>query len=282
MTGGDGQPASFEGATEAAIAAYAADGVVCLRQVFARRWIDLALAGLRRNLARPGRFFRDHTRPGAEGRYLFEFWSWPETPEFRDLIFDSPAGELAGRLLGARETRLVMDNWFLREAGAVDAAPWHHDEPYFDFHGPLCILWLPLEAASAHEGLTFVAGSHRSGHLFAIPQFSDSVPFTCEGPGYAPLPAIDAAPERHRLLKWDVQVGDCLVFDFRTLHAATARGQALTRTLHRMTLRFGSEAVRFRPRGTWTREISDHLMAQGQAVDAPLDTPLTPKVWSRS
>ncbi|GIT27692.1 MAG: hypothetical protein CM1200mP41_37360 [Gammaproteobacteria bacterium] len=41
----------------------------------------------------------------------------------------------------------------MREIGATTAAPWHHDEPYFDFTGRLCVVWLPLEAAPKSEGL---------------------------------------------------------------------------------------------------------------------------------
>jgi hypothetical protein len=69
-----------------------------------------------------------------------------------------------------------------------------------------------------------------------------------------------------------------LVFDFRTVHAATHPGRASDRDSHRMTLRFAAEGTIVRPRGPWTREISDHLIAQGQQVGAPLDCPLMPRV----
>ena len=36
---------------------------------------------------------------------------------------------------------LVTDNWLIREAGAVNRAPWwHHDAPYFDLDGEWCVL----------------------------------------------------------------------------------------------------------------------------------------------
>lgn len=271
---------SFPAPDAAAQAAFAEDGVVCLRGAFGREWIQLARDGIARNLARPGRFFRDHTRPGVSSRYLFEFWSWPEIPEFRALVFDSPAGAIASRLMGGGAVRMVMDNWFLREAGAVDAAPWHHDEPYFDFAGRLCILWLPLEPVARADGLSFVRGSHRLGQLFAATQFSDNLAFDCSGDEYAPMPDFAADPEHWTLLSTDVDAGDCLVFDFRTVHAATQPPRPAPAASARMTLRFAAEGTVFRPRGPWTREISDHLIAQGQRPDAPLDCPLLPRVWA--
>ena len=258
---------------------FAEDGVVCLRQALAPAWIEKTRAGIERNLAQPGPFFRDHTPDGSPGRYIFDFWTWRDIPEFADLVENSPAAGIAGQLLAAKQTVLLMDNWFLRESGATNGAPWHHDEPYFDFEGRMCIFWFPLEPVEARSGLTFVKGSHRWNQLFIAPQFSENVPFNCVGEDFAPVPDIDASPDKYEFLCWDMQPGDCLVFDFRTLHSATEKDRPLDRTIHRMSLRFGAEDTIFRPRGDWTREITDHLAGLGQEAGERLETPLTPVVW---
>lgn len=262
-----------------AIAQFERDGVVCLRGQFDKNWIDLTRRGIRRNLDNPSPFFRDHTPAGSPGRYVFDFWSWPTVPEFEDLIFNSPAAGIAGQLMRARQATLLMDNWFMRERGAVNGAPWHHDEPYFDFEGRMCILWMPMEPVNREDGLTFVGGSHRWGKLFMASQFSENVPFSCDGDLYADVPDISASPEQYDLLSWDMAPGDCLVFDFRTLHAATAGTKPLDTTIHRMSLRFGAEDTIFQPRGAWTREITDHLTSLGQNPGAVLTNALTPTVW---
>ena len=82
---------------------------------------------------------------------MFGFWNWREVPEFEKLIYEPPLGELGGRVLNTNHVRLLMDNWFIRESGALDGAPWHHDEPYFDFIGRMCILWIPLEPVPADD-----------------------------------------------------------------------------------------------------------------------------------
>ena len=271
---------SFDIIDAAANAAYEEDGVVCLRKAFAPEWIALARAGVERNLAEPGPFFRDHTSAGAAGRYVFDFWTWPQIPEFRRLIHESPAGALAGQLLGGSKATMIMDNWFLREAGAVDAAPWHHDEPYFDFEGRMTILWLPLEHVGRQDGIQFVRGSHRLGQLFRAEQFSENVAFDCIGDRYAPMPDFAAEPDRWTLLTTELEPGDCLAFDFRAVHAGTSRARPLDHTIHRLTLRFAADNTVFRPRGPWTREISAHLIAQGQKIGATLECPLTPHVWT--
>ena len=261
------------------IRAYRDDGVVCLRNVLAEQWLELAKAGIEQNLKQPGRFFRDHTEPGSNSRYLFEYWSWPQTPAFQRLMTESPLAGIAGSLMQARHVNMVMDNWFMREAGSCRGAPWHHDEPYFDFEGSLCVIWIPLEPAPEVDGLTFIRGSHQWGQLFVAPEFSDNVPFRCEGDQYRPVPDIDAHPSAYDFISWDVDVGDCLVFDFRTLHCVTNKGAPAKSTQRRMTLRFGAENVIFAPRGEWTRETSDFLISKGQKEGALLDCELMPRVW---
>lgn len=255
---------------------YHRDGVIRLRGFFDPEWTGLMRRGIERNIAHPGPFFRDHTSEGSTGRYVFDFWNWRAIPEFRKLMFDSPLGALGAEVLDRDRVLMLMDNWFLRESGSQDGAPWHHDEPYFDFEGPMCIVWTPLEPVSAEHGLTFVSGSHKWGRLYAAQQFSDNVPFDGSGNEYHRMPDFDNG--EHDLVNWDMDPGDCLVFDFRTIHAATGKQNA-PGTVHRMTFRLGGGDVRFEPRGEWTREISEHLIKAGQVPGKPLDNPLTPEIF---
>ncbi len=261
---------------------YRRDGVVCLRQAFAPRWIALAKRGIERNLDNPGPFFRDHTRAGSPGRYVFDFWTWRDIPEFEQLIFESPLGELGAGILDSERVLMLMDNWFMQEAGSTGGAPWHHDEPYFDFEGRMCIVWIPLESVSADQGLTFVARSHASGRLYIAEQFSENVAFNCSGKDYDTMPDFDDGGEKHRLVSWDLDPGDCLVFDFRTLHRASQIDAIARGTSHRMTFRLGGSDILFRPRGSWTQEISDYLVTMGQTPGNVIDTPLIPTIWDRS
>lgn len=264
------------------IGSYQKDGVVCLRNVLSDYCLDLAREGIEQNLQSPGQFFRDHSEPGSANRYVFEYWTWPHTPPFAELINSAPLGEIAGTLMHANHVHMVMDNWFMREAGSYRAPPWHHDEPYFDFEGSLCIIWIPLEDAPREDGLRFVRGSHQWGKLFVAPEFSSNVPFRCEGERYEPVPDIDSNPDAYDLLSWDVNVGDCLVFDFRTLHCITNKGAPAQKTQRRVTFRFGADNVIFTPRGEWTKETSDFLIAHGQRAGSALECDLMPKVWERA
>jgi len=270
---------AFDAVTPEAIAAYERDGVVCLRNAFSRQMIDLAIRGIERNLAHPGRFFRDQTPEGSPGRYLFEYWAWRDIPEFAELIQTSPAAGIAGRLMGAAAATLIMDNWFIKEAGAANGAPWHHDKPYFDFEGRMCNIWFPLEDASAEEGLSFVRGSHAWPELFKPRDFREHTPFDGDMSAYADMPDIDADAGAYEFLRWDVAACDCLVFDLKTVHGASAGRRPLANTIRRMSLRFAAEDAVFQPRGTWTEETAEHLISLGLKPGGPLDCELLPTVW---
>ena len=261
---------------------YNEDGVVCLRNVISEEWIDCTRAGIARNLGQPGHFFRDQTPADSPGRYVFDYWSWQQIPEFAKLILRSPIAAIVGELLEAAHLNLLMDNWFMRESGATSGAPWHHDEPYFDFSGGRkCVFWFPLEPVGVSEGLTFLAGSHCWGKLFMPSNFREKLPFEGDMTGYLPIDSIDFGAPEHRFLNWEMEVGDCLIFDFRTLHVATTETGALPSTIHRMSLRFGDQGVRFKPRGEWTLETSMHLESLGCKPDKPVDCELLPRVWER-
>lgn len=269
---------SFDSIDAAAREAYARDGVICLRDVIDANTLALTAAGIERNLRQPGRFFRDQTPDDSPARYVFDYWNWPQIPEFERMLHEGPAAKRVAELFEVSTVRLLMDNWFLREGGASKGAPWHQDEPYFDFFGGRkCIFWFPLEAASREEGLTFAAGSHRWGVVYMAQNFKEERPFA-EAEGYQPVPDLDANASGYRGLSWDMQVGDALIFDFRTLHRATAGNRVLARTIRRMSLRFGDADVRFRPRGSWTEETSEYLISLGQQVGAPVDCSLLPEL----
>jgi hypothetical protein len=271
---------SFKSLSTAALNFYRRKGVVCLRGVIQPEWLKCSREGVRKSASAPGRFFRDYSAEGSPARYTFEFWRWETIPEFKRLVLDSNLGEISGQLLEADHVNLLLDQWFRREAGSVNAAPWHHDEPYLDFfEGQKCVLWFPLEDTSSAEGLTFIGGSHAWGKLFMAQDFGKREPFGGHMGGYEPT--TDFAELSADYLSWDMRIGDCLVFDFRTLHRATRYNEPVTRTSHRMLYAFGDQNVVFKPRGSWTDEISRYLIERGQRSGETINCELTPVVYSR-
>jgi ectoine hydroxylase-related dioxygenase (phytanoyl-CoA dioxygenase family) len=265
--------------TQEDIAAYRADGAVCLRQVFDHRWVDVLNCGVDRNIANPGPWFTDFTGADGTARCIKDDFCWERIPEYEEFARHSPCGEIVGRLMQAEEVCFIEDQYFQKEAGASTPTPWHQDQSYYEVAGEWCVAWIPLDPVEKVDSLLIVAGSHDWGRLF-LPQS-----FTGKGGTFdidpalgtlAPVPDIDGEPEKYRVLSWAMQPGDCLVFHPRALH-----GNAGNRSPHRsrrLSMRFVSESATYAHKVLpWATFVPDHGLADGQRI---IGTKF-PLVWTR-
>ncbi|MGI9413970.1 MAG: phytanoyl-CoA dioxygenase family protein [Hyphomicrobiales bacterium] len=261
------------------------DGVVHLEGAFDAEWLDLLGRAIDKNMAAPSPRFEARTMDGSEARYCEDFWVWSLFPEFEDFVHRSPAAAIAADLLDAQRINLVMDNWFLREAGARSRPPWHHDIAYFDFDGTMCVLWLPLEVTPKENGIAFVRGSHLWGKLFQRVFFKShetaGEPGEVNGLIYEPPPDIDADPAAYDLVAFDCKPGDCIMFDMRTLHGALAE-TVPDRTIRRYTLRMTAQDGRIRYRGDWASGERAIFEAAGHGEGDAIDSAFFPRLWERA
>ena len=265
------------------IAAFQRDGVVALRRAFAEDWIALLRRGIEADLADPGPNLGNHCKDPGAPAYWEDFWCWSRVPAFERFVRESPAAAIAAQLLGAGRINLVMDNWFLREAGSRSRPPFHHDISYFDFAGSMCVLWLPLEPASAENGIAFVRGSHLWGKPFLRVRFDDGhrvdgEAFEVRGERYEAPPDVEAEPEAYDLLRFDLDLGDCLYFDMRTLHGSLSTVTP-SETVRRYTLRMTAEDGRIRYRGDWAKAERALFEAEGYRDGAPIAGDFFPQLW---
>lgn len=259
------------------------DGVVKLSKKFGTEWIDLLRDTIDQSFEKPSGNFTRHTKdPNAPG-YYEDFWAWSRYPGFEQFVRQSPCAKLAAELLDAKTINLVMDNWFLREAGATSRPPFHHDISYFDFTGAMCVLWLPLEPVTRANGITFVRGSHLWNKLFMRTRFADGHRTGAgitevNGERYELTPDIEANPEAYELIDFSLDVGDCLYFDMRTLHGGLSKVKP-DKTVRRYTLRMTAEDGMIRYRGDWAIDERRMFEAAGYKDGDPIDGDFFPKLW---
>lgn len=265
--------------------AFRRDGAVALRGAFGPEWTDMLARAMDAALAAPGPNYVNHAKTPGAPAYHEDFWSWADRPEFTRFVHDSPCAALAAELLGASRINLVMDNWFVREAGATSRPPFHQDLSYFDFAGTMCVLWLPLEQVSAEDGVAFVRGSHLWGKHFMRVRFADGHKadedgiVAVNGVTYEPPPDVAANPDAFDLLSWDLDLGDCVFFDMRTLHGGLATRPQM-KTSRRYTLRMTAEDGVIRYRGDWAAGERAMFEARGYFDGDAIAGPMFPELWS--
>ncbi|MFO1350807.1 MAG: phytanoyl-CoA dioxygenase family protein [Gammaproteobacteria bacterium] len=263
--------------TDADIQAYRENGAIVLRGVF-RDWIERLRAGVEYNITHPGTYGKLYTKPGNPGRFFGDYCNWDRIPEYRDFLFDSPAAQIAARLMESTGARLFHEHVLVKEPGTLEATPWHQDQPYYCVDGwQVCSLWIPLDAVPKATCPEYVAGSHRWGRWF-MPRRFTGADFNHTDARLEATPDIDAQRDAYQILSWDLEPGDALAFHFMTLHGAPANRTELRR--RGFAARWlGDDAVFAQRSG----DISPPFpgLEKKLRVGGPLDSEEFPLVWPR-
>jgi ectoine hydroxylase-related dioxygenase (phytanoyl-CoA dioxygenase family) len=269
--------------TDAERAAYARDGVVALRGVMPRAWLDFLAEAIEQAMANPGPHAEEYAAPGGGGRFFGDIELAERLPAFRRFALESPAAQIAGRVMGASRVHFFYDQLLVKEPGTAERTPWHQDQPYWALSGAqVCSLWLPLDPVPAEVGVEYVAGSHR-WPAHRPYHFADGTPY--QGTGLPPLPDIEALRAAQpgaaqRILSFDLAPGDCLVFQAMIVHGAPGnRGRQRRRAL--ATRWAGDDARYCRRSGEVAIPTADPGLAHGARLAGdrfPLAWPRPPRV----
>jgi ectoine hydroxylase-related dioxygenase (phytanoyl-CoA dioxygenase family) len=171
-----------------------------------------------------------------------------------------PAAQLAQAVTGSNAMHIFYDQLFVKEPGTRTATPWHTDHSYWQLRGgAVCSLWLPLDTVPGATAVRYAAGSHKWGLKHQIKSFSGDADRYAASAALPSLPDIDAmeAAGEVRVLRWDVEPGDVIIFDSFTVHGAPGNSSASVRRRAYAT-RWASDATRFDARPgtmhyTWVR-----------------------------
>jgi len=253
--------------------AFARNGAVCVRGLLDGDWVERmrrAIAHVERN---PGPFCESYS-PNDAGRFLSEKFLWTFAPQFRAFVFKSPVAEAAARLMASRKVNIFYDHLMLKEPGATSPTPWHQDLNYWPVEGvQVCSVWATFDSVDADNGaLEFVAGSHRWPQRYQPFDFRGTAPV--ETDELEPLPDIDACREDYRILSWDLEPGDAVVFSALVLHGARGNTSA-SRRRRALSTRWAGDDARFVRRKKMIELIRDPGLEPGDVLDCDL----FPVVW---
>lgn len=252
---------------------FARNGVVCIRGAFAD-WVPALREAVDEVMARPRPSARDHAA-GKAGKFFHDADLWRDTDEVRELVFHSPAVDIARQLFGASRLQVYGDHLLVKEPASPTAVtPWHQDEPYLRAAGAqLASIWIALDPVTIDTGaMRFVLGSHRWGKLFRPVRFATGEGFAADRFDET-VPDIDGHPEQYPVVSYDLAPGDCTVHHIRTLHYAGGNRSADTRR-RAVVLRYAGESVRM------TDANPEALRAaSGGQSGAELDRTEFPVVW---
>jgi hypothetical protein len=97
--------------TKAEIETFEQDGAVCLRGMFDADWVERMRRAIDRVYGQ-GQQFMKMNPDGTPGRFYFNLYMWSFDQDFRALAFESPAAQLAAKLLRSRRINLISETLF--------------------------------------------------------------------------------------------------------------------------------------------------------------------------
>ena len=258
--------------TAAARAAYQRDGIVCLRGAVSRAWLDFLAVAIEHAMANPGPHAEEYAAGAGAGRFFGDIELAQRWPAFRRFALESPAAEIAARMMGASRVNFFYDQLLVKEPGTAARTPWHQDQPYWAVSGrQVCSVWLALDPVPKEVSVEYVCASHRWPE-YSPYHFADGTPYA--DTGLPPLPDIEARRAEFRIARFAMQPGDCLVFQAMIVHGAP--GNAGRQRRRALATRWAGDDARFCRR---PGEVAIPTADPGLAHGARLDCERFPVAW---
>ncbi len=248
--------------SQAMIDDFQTDGVVLVKGLFADH-IETLRAGVAANMAEPGPYASENKKEGETGRFFDDYCNWSRIPQFREVIENSPAAEVAADLMQSQSVQMFHDHVLVKEPGTSMATPWHQDGPYYFVEGQQNIsFWSPLDPVK-QATLRCVAGSHRWEKEVLPTRWVSEEGFFADEGQYMPIPDPDA--EGMKIVEFEMEPGDAVAFNYRTLHGA--RGNTSDSRRRAFSLRLVGDDARYVERpGRTSPPFPGHDMVPGQRL----------------
>lgn len=252
---------------------YERDGVVCLRGIFPREWLAFLSEAIEEAMSTPGPHAEEYTAREGPGRFFGDLELAERLPKFRRFALESPAAEIAGRVMNAQRVHFFYDQLLVKEPGTTERTPWHQDQPYWAVSGrQVSSVWLPLDPVPEEVGVEYVCGSHLWPE-FSPYHFADGTLYA--GTGLPPLPDIEAERARHRIARFTMEPTDCLVFQAMIVHGSP--GNSGRHRRRALATRWTGDDARYRRR---EGEVAIPTKDPGLPHGAALSGERFPCVWT--
>ncbi len=256
-------------------AAFARDGVVCVRAVLDPGELASAAAAINAVLAQPGPLAQTASGGDDPGMFFEDFCRWRDVAALERLARHSRLPQIAAALMATPQVRLYHDHVLIKESGTRQRTPWHQDQPYYNVDGRGVSAWIPVDQVPQDGCLELIAGTHRGPWLMPRTFLTGETRWFPAG-SLAELPDIEADRDAFDIRRFELAPGDAIFFDFLTVHGAPGFPYPGRRRV--LSLRYLSAGARHAPRRWRTSPPFDGLAA-GLPAGAELDHPLFPVVW---
>lgn len=263
------------------VAAFAEDGVVCLRGLVGAQWVERLRAAAAANMDHPGPLCDEHAAAsGTAGRFHDDQFLWRRHDACRAFLLEGPTAPAAAALMAsAGGVDVLYDHLLVKSPGTTAPTPWHNDYSYWHIRGwQICSAWVALDEVSREAMVRYVRGSHKWRLMHAITNFSgaeaDDGRYREAGlKDELPADLLDGSGD-YDVVSFDMQPGDVVVHHGFTVHGAGGNA-SLARQRRGYAIRYLGDDIRFDGRPgtmhwTWAGAGLDCGLRDGDAMTCEL------------
>jgi len=238
------------------------DGVVLVKNLF-KDYVKQICAGIETNMNEPGIYASENLKEGEGGRFFDDYCNWTRIPEFEEVVRNSPAAAVAADLMRSNKVQMFHDHVLVKEPGTAKPTPWHQDAPYYFVEGQQTVsFWSPMDPVK-EASLRCVSGSHQWERPVLPTRWLSEEDFYTDEDIYMPVPDPDA--EKMTVVEHEMEPGDAVAFNYKTLHGA--RGNASGMRRRALSLRLVGDDARYVERaGPTSPPFPGHGMKAGETL----------------
>ncbi len=260
---------------DAAIEAFARDGVVVVRGMLSHDEVESLAVGVEAALAHPSERAIVVSDGDDPGRFVEDFVRWTDVPQIAEVALGSAIPEAAAMLMDSLSARFYHDHILVKEAGTSQRTPWHQDQPYYNVDGRGISAWVPIDPIPRAGSPEFWAGSHLGPWMLPRTFLDNEAKWFPEG-SLAELPDIEADRSAYDIRQWRLSPGDAVFFSFQAVHSAP--GFPFEHRRRVVSFRYLSPEARHAVR-RWKTSPDFPGLADELGDGAPFDHPMFPVAW---
>ena len=219
-------------------------GAIIIKGAF-KDWIEPLRNGFQKVLDNPSQHGRENVTEN-EGRFFEDYCNWERIKEFKDCMFNSPAGQIVAEATNSKSIQIFHDHLFIKDPGTNKETPWHQDMPYYCVDGnDTGSFWIPLDEVNKENNLKLVLKSHKWPKLLRPTKWSNDQPWYQDNNSFMNIPKVDEFEKD--ILVPDLKLGDAVLFNFKTVHGST--GNNTSRSRRAFSMRFIGDDIKYIDRG---------------------------------
>ncbi len=258
--------------TQEEIDTYNENGIVCLRGLFSKEWVEKLRDAAEFSMKTPGDLAIELAKERQEtGRFFHDIFVWRYNEICKNFVFNSPAAEITAKIMNSDKNNIFFDQWLIKEPGTQTATPWHHDLPYWPIKGwQISTLWLALDPVAAESGaVEYVKGSHKWGTNYKPATFSGHHDY---GDSLPEVPDIERMRDELEFIQFDMEPGDCTVHQGLIVHGSSGNSSSINRRRAYVSRWAGDDVV---------FDLRDGVQEMPPMPDIPNGHPIDSKLWPR-